>query len=128
MATVGSPCTNAAGCATLGTGAKCKLTTTRADGTYTGGYCTLGCNNNVACPASSICINVDSDGGSNHLCLATCRAPRQGQSSCRPGYLCEVSGPSIGTGICLPRCDSPGFTCYPNTKCDVKSGYCLAKR
>jgi len=95
---------------------------------WPGGYCTLGCNNNGTCPGNSICINVASDGGTDNLCLASCRAPRRGQSSCRSGYLCEVSGPSIGTGMCVPRCENAGFTCYPNTVCDAKSGYCVAKR
>lgn len=95
---------------------------------WTGGYCTAACKGPNSCPEASQCVNTGgADGGSN-LCLASCRAPRQGQSTCRPGYNCEASPASFGSGICIPRCDNPGFTCFANTVCDQKSGYCVVKR
>jgi hypothetical protein len=49
-------------------------------------------------------------------CARGCAAPRQGQSTCRPGYVCEqpaelLGGPAASTGVCIGRCDAPGASC-----------------
>jgi hypothetical protein len=96
------------------------------------GYCTSRCGNSATpCPGNASCVNTGSnaDAGVNTVCLETCPAPRGGQSTCRMGYVCEVNTNAFGQGICIPRCDSPGFTCFASTACDTSgSGYCLAKR
>lgn len=89
------------------------------------GYCSATCSS-TGCPANASCVNVGGGGGGNDfLCLASCPAPRQGQSTCRANYRCEVNLAAFGSGICIPRCDSPGFNCWDNTTCDVASGYCV---
>ena len=65
------------------------------------------------------------DTASQPLCIESCPAPRQGQSTCRTGYVCEVNVNTAGSGICIPRCATPGFTCWQNTVCNAASGYCI---
>jgi hypothetical protein len=79
-----------------------------------GGYCTDMCSSNQACPPYSECVTVAGFG----FCAVTCPGPGEGQTSCRPGYLCW---PYAG-GICLPNC-SQLPACPPGTSC-TSAGYC----
>jgi hypothetical protein len=91
---------------------------------WPGGYCSATCNG-TACPGGSTCVDVEDGPATNLVCLETCPAPRQGQSTCRFGYVCEVNFQSAGgPGICIPRCNTIGFNCFSNTTCDAASGYC----
>ncbi len=80
-----------------------------------GGYCTRDCLGQ-ACPAGSKCYTI----ATNSLCLANCPGPRQGQSTCRPEYVCESDG--TGIGACIPACRSDA-DCAPST-CNTATGYC----
>jgi len=93
---------------------------------WPGGYCSQGCGSSP-CAAGSSCLNVSDDvAAPNFLCMKSCVGPRSGQSSCRASYVCEIDFGSVaGQGICLPRCDSPGFTCWPGTTCNLMTGYCM---
>jgi hypothetical protein len=90
---------------------------------WPGGTCTRPCTAMLSCPVGSSCLTFDST--SQPLCIESCPAPRQGQSTCRTGYVCEVNANTSGSGICIPRCSNPGFTCWQNTVCSASSGYCV---
>lgn len=95
---------------------------------WPGGACSANCGT-VGCPSGSSCLDVGGGGGgtgSNPICFQSCPQPRLGQSTCRSGYLCEVNVQTTGSGICIPRCNTVGFTCWQGTRCDVGSGYCIA--
>lgn len=93
---------------------------------WPGGYCSAACAS-TPCPAGNTCINAaDAMGNPNWLCFKSCVGPRTGQSSCRSGYVCEFDPTNAaGNGFCMPRCDSPGFSCWSGTTCGP-SGYCVA--
>ena len=92
---------------------------------WPGGACSASCNG-VACPAGSSCLDVGGGStGTNPICFKSCPSPRLGQSTCRAGYVCEVNVQVTGSGICIPRCNTAGFTCWQGTICDNASGYCV---
>ncbi len=92
---------------------------------WPGGSCSASCSN-LTCPMGSSCLDVGGGTtGSNPLCFKSCPAPRVGQSTCRTNYLCEVNVQVAGSGICIPRCTTAGFTCWSGSHCDAASGYCL---
>ena len=94
---------------------------------WPGGACSSSCSN-TTCPSGSSCLDVGGAGGgtgSNPICFKSCPAPRLGQSTCRTGYVCEVNVQVTGAGICIPRCNNLGFSCWQGTHCDA-SGYCIA--
>jgi hypothetical protein len=91
---------------------------------WVGGTCTRTCGGSTnACPTGSTCVSFDTT--NQPLCIQTCPGPRQGQSTCRPGYVCEVNLMMAGVGLCIPRCSNPGFACWKNAACDPTSGYCV---
>lgn len=93
---------------------------------WPGGSCSASCSG-VACPAGSSCLDVGGGStGTNPICFKSCAAPRLGQSNCRTGYVCEVNVQVTLAGICIPRCNTVGFTCWQGTHCDANSGYCIA--
>ena len=93
---------------------------------WPGGACSANCGT-TACPSGSSCLDVGGGGsGSNPICFQSCPQPRIGQSTCRVGYVCEVNVQTTGSGICIPRCNTAGFTCWQGTRCDVGSGFCVA--
>ncbi|HEY1086309.1 MAG TPA: hypothetical protein VGE37_01395, partial [Archangium sp.] len=89
---------------------------------WPGGTCSATCNNNP-CPTGSSCINVGDSTMPNRICLDSCSGPRLGQSDCRFGYVCEANTQGVG-GICIPRCNTIGFSCFAGTTCDSTTGYC----
>ena len=127
---VGATCTMNSQCASLGTNAKCKLTTS-TNFTYPQGYCTLPCTGQAQgnCPTGNTCsqgFGLDLFGEYEQVCLANC--PNGGtQSTCRTGYTCYVSGAPAGAGICwldpLPAYDAGqppnklGFACTTASDC-----------
>ena len=126
---IGSPCLFDGQCQAQSNGLCIPESVLMMPSGWPAGYCTAPCRGPNSCPEASQCVSTSGavDGGAT-LCLASCRAPRQGQSSCRSGYICEASPASVGSGICIPRCENPGFTCFTNTVCDQKSGYCVVRR
>lgn len=125
---MGSGCLFDGQCQAGGAAAVCIPPTVLGQQTgWPGGYCSATCGGAV-CPSNASCVDLGdaASGNPNFLCLASCPAPRQGQSTCRSNYRCEVNIGAVGSGICIPRCDSPGFNCWDNTFCDVGSGYCIA--
>lgn len=103
---IGAPCGNDAAC---GTGGFCVTA-------WPGGYCSTSCLT-TACPTGSICLEASTD---TRLCLDSCSAPGQGQSSCRAGYVCYSDG--AGRGLCAARCTSAADC--GGTPCDTATGYC----
>lgn len=92
---------------------------------WTGGTCTVSCGP-TGCPTGSTCLDVGANSGqSNPICLQSCPSPRQGQSTCRIGYNCELNFQQGTGGMCIPRCNTLGFSCWQNTRCDANSGYCV---
>ncbi|MEW5743731.1 MAG: hypothetical protein AB1938_32765, partial [Myxococcota bacterium] len=121
---VGQPCTSDAQCRPPNSGFCIPESVFGQPTGWPGGACTRTCGGSTnACPPASTCVNFDSTG--QPLCIATCPSPRQGQSTCRSSYVCEFNPSAAGPGICIPRCNSPGFTCWQNTVCDFTSGYCV---
>jgi hypothetical protein len=70
------------------------------------------------CTGDDVCLNQD--------CWERCSGPRQGQSTCRPGYVCgglvTTDGGVITYGYCKPDCHLPGAGCTIGS-CD-SLGYC----
>lgn len=79
------------------------------------GYCSKDCSA-AACPLGSTCV-----GSTALYCLASCTGADQGQSTCRPGYVCYNDG--TGKGVCLPRCAS-NAECGSTEVCNLGNGYC----
>jgi hypothetical protein len=107
-----------------------------SDGGYTGwpgGYCSSFCFGSGDCPGANAFCAGDFFGS----CYVSCPAPMGGQSTCRPGYLCDLfvgdndggretlpdGGPKT-TGYCGPRCDFDGGGCNYGLTCR-SNGYCL---
>ncbi len=65
-------------------------------------------------------------------CAQGCTGPLLGQSTCRPGYVCEQltqnDGGALPTGYCEARCEVPGQTCGNYTdggaRLCLPNGYC----
>lgn len=100
---------------------------------FTGGYCTGDCTMDPRVCGSdggAVCVPA---GPQSYLCEKSCAGPQQGQSDCRPGYVCygySVRTPDGGsrpspTGVCQPNCNVMGglFACAPGAYCDA--GYCV---
>jgi hypothetical protein len=88
VAQVGDPCMSDFDCATLGPGAMCKLKTSTGNAPYQGGYCTLPCGGNLACPMNAVCESAPNRGETDSICLLRCG---MGGTTCRtPGYACEA--------------------------------------
>lgn len=101
-----------------------------------GGQCTRDCRIDEDCTSTGnedltegVCLSVST---TLARCFRGCPAPNGGQSSCRPGYVCEQLGFSDGgllpTGYCNSRCDEPGTSCgtYTDggTRACLPNGYC----
>jgi len=89
-------------------------------GGWSGGYCSKVCTSNPgACPGGSTCAQYALAGAS--YCLANCTY-NGGQSTCRPGYVCErnLSSSTPGATLCFAAC--PGNACATGTTCD--NGFC----
>ncbi|MBX5483378.1 MAG: hypothetical protein IRZ16_16275 [Myxococcaceae bacterium] len=93
---VGSPCVTNSDCAALGVGATCKLTTVSGNASYSGGYCTLSCNDPSGCPSGAACLNLASF-GEEPLCIDQCSTSNPGE--CRVGYTCHTID-EFGNGVC----------------------------
>jgi hypothetical protein len=144
-ATLGGPCTSDTQCSTLGSGAKCKKTTSSGNATYTQGYCTVPCttgqmSGDPCGSGNGQCISGDNSalnyfGESDFICGSNC--PVGGtQSTCRNGYVCY--GDSTG-GFCwidpLPAFDGGGpatkvgNSCASDSTCqnppDPLWGFCV---
>ena len=98
-----------------------------------GGQCSRLCQFDSDCsttgadaPLDGQCLTVGSTPGYGQ-CFRGCAAPRQGQSTCRPGYVCEepgeLGGFSSTAGVCVARCDAPGASCSFGRVCRP-DGYC----
>jgi len=108
-ATVGSACTSAAGCASLGANAVCKQSTDFGGGTYPGGYCSKDpCNNQTTpCPTGSTCTTLGLIRGEHDpLCLANCNTSAP---NCRTGYTCLPLSTGGTNGVCWLT-NSPNVT------------------
>ncbi len=123
---VGSSCLSDPQCAPASTGLCIPQSVVGTQTGWPGGYCTSSCAT-VACAAGASCINAaNANGTANWLCLRSCTGPRAGQSSCRSSYVCEFDlGNPSGQGVCIPRCNSPGFSCWAGTTCNAATGYCM---
>jgi hypothetical protein len=126
MSQVGNPCSADLQCHPPANGFCIAETVFGQPTGWPGGACSASCNG-VACPSGSSCLDVG--GGTtapNPICFKSCAGPRLGQSTCRGGYVCEVNVQTTGSGICIPRCNTVGFSCWQGTTCDANSGYCVA--
>ncbi len=89
----GSPCTEKADCQIGGTFGGCNT-----GSQWPGGYCQDTCFI-LSCHSPDLCID--------NNCYERCDKPRQGQDTCRGGYVCESSQPDGGLaepGRCVPDC------------------------
>lgn len=145
---VGDPCTKSSDCASLGGLAVCKQTTSRGDGVYPGGSCTLPCSTATSftqgtCPADAVCLGTGTSfelfGEWQSICAPKCSTGSQ----CRTGYschqqtLCWLSAtPAIDAGT--PP-DKTGFACTTTSDCsgpphpslaqcgtNISGGYCTS--
>ncbi len=99
-ATLGGPCSGVSDCASLGTGAICKLTTTEG-APYPQGFCTMicsGADGDSCASGQGTCIGGGTSviavyGEGDIICTPNCATPG-GQSTCRNGYACygDTSG------------------------------------
>ena len=105
--------------AACGLNAACK--TSRCEGQFPQGYCTLICNmagegaKNQACPADSTCARV---GEATGMCLANCKA----NGDCRGGYYCDLSTGAVG--VCRAKCRTSD-DCGVGYTCETAKGTCL---
>jgi hypothetical protein len=103
-AQLGDTCTADADCASLGTGAMCKLTTTTGNASYPGGYCTKRCQKASDCPGAdagaSPCVTLPvAYGEGDSLCWEPCKQRNSVPGGCRDGYACYgVSSMGVPTG------------------------------
>lgn len=105
----GSPCTEKADCQIGGTFGNCNT-----GSQWPGGYCQDTCFI-LSCHSPDLCID--------NNCYERCDRPRQGQDTCRGGYLCESSQPDGGLaepGRCVPDCFHRACS---SGICDAQ-GYC----
>lgn len=126
---LGQACTTDSACATLPNGLCFQE---RFGGTgiptgYVGGACSVACSPNGTPCTQGTCVQETFTGGgivtTTDLCRATCPGPRLGQSTCRPGYVCNASAGSLSRGWCGPDCHNAGVTCVGSTRCR-QDGYC----
>lgn len=103
---VGGPCTRDESCTT---GVCIGGNTSAPESAWIGGYCSGNCAH-TSCP-QGLCL-VLADGLS--YCLADC----QGDTACRPGYVCSATA-----GACLPDCRL-GWSCGTALVCDATTGAC----
>jgi hypothetical protein len=92
---------------------------------WTDGYCSASCLSiltTLDCPnASDYCNSIN--------CFQSCPAPRGGQSTCRPGYVCDLDLSSDGGVVansahCVPNCNNAPAARCGSRACGA-SGYCL---
>jgi hypothetical protein len=139
-ATLGGTCTTNANCASLGTGATCKLQTSGGY-PYSGGFCTLPCTTpQTSCGTNGTCIGggvFPSFSESDIVCSPNC-AIAGTQSTCRSGYFCYDDG--SGSGQCwldpLPPfdgggiCNKIGNACTSDSQCisppGADWGFCIS--
>lgn len=136
MKKIGDSCTTAADCQTsLGASAICKTLTSTGNAMYTGGYCTIPCQNNTVCGTDAFCVNLDPRyGEEDSICWDKCA---NGDPCRTPGYACYNVG---GTGGCWldplpqqdagPPADKIGNTCAADTECQNppdRGGVCSKK-
>jgi hypothetical protein len=115
VANVGDPCAVDADCASLGTGAICKLTTSTGSGTYPEGYCTKDCTADSQCPSTDagpgVCVSLNAAYGENDkLCWEPCNQRNHVPGGCRSGYACyglSNNGQPIGNGCWIYPLPSP---------------------
>ncbi|MHB8874696.1 MAG: hypothetical protein ACYC8T_13490 [Myxococcaceae bacterium] len=95
---------------------------------YLNGYCSAPCSSNPSCGDGGVCVAVSFGPQSVNLCHAVCPGAGTGQSTCRPGYLCD--GPltpspdaGFGRGACRPSCLNSSLGCPWGTVCQA-TGYC----
>jgi hypothetical protein len=100
------------------------MTTSRGDGTYTGGFCTKTCTAPADCGANAACLggmgsSLTYYGEANSLCVPTCAAPGT-QSTCRTGYTCYGTAPN---GFCwidpIPPFNGGGAATKTGTTCTM---------
>lgn len=140
-ATIGSACSTSAQCASLGTGAYCKLRTSTNNASYQNGYCTIPCTAAGACAGGQgTCIGGPTSvlsvyGEQERFCAVNCPSGGQ-QSTCRTGYSCY--GDQTG-GFCwlspIPPFDGGGIpdklgnACTLDTQCinppGADWGFCI---
>lgn len=96
---IGDPCATDADCAGLGANHKCKLTTTRGDGVYEGGYCTKLCTMDTECNNNLIDGGVEMNAG---WCVGLQPAYGEADQFCWD----RCGGGAFG------NCRSPGYSCY----------------
>ncbi|MCC6334799.1 MAG: hypothetical protein IT380_12545 [Myxococcales bacterium] len=89
---IGAPCTSSPQC---GAGLTCKMTTSRGDAVYAGGFCTKTCAATADCGAGANCVggmtsSLPYFGEADALCVPQCATPGS-QSTCRTGYTCYGS-------------------------------------
>lgn len=93
---------------------------------WAGGYCTATCLVLIgfSCPDYAYCNNPGSL--SLGTCEALCTNSGSGQSTCRPGYVCErLRSVDAGDnrGICVRNCHNAAGICGTTQTCN-SLGYC----
>ena len=122
---VGSPCATTTQCQPP-QAAFCLSETIAGQATgYTGGYCTAQCGMGTVCAGGGVCITETVFGQQQSSCKAACPQPG-GQSTCRTGYVCTLSGSAAVPGYCRPRCDVMGAlsACAMGQTCNATTGLC----
>ncbi len=80
------------------------------------GYCTAFCNEDVACPDGSVCLQVSR---SQALCFAECDSTAE-ERQCRAGYGCAVDI-SLPAPVCIPGC-TDDTDCDEGRVCNPERG------
>ena len=131
----GSACTTTAACQPPESGV-CILETLPDGGQsgFPGGECTADCSRSPAiCGRGGTCVGFRTEHGVVQSCHAECNDPGQGQSSCRPNWVCgelqAADGGIAAKGWCQPNCNAPGSGCASGTTCRANdagpgAGYC----
>jgi hypothetical protein len=96
---------------------------------FTGGYCTrFDCSVDSDCSpdGGAACFSL---GANNTACFQTCPSSDGGQTTCRPGFVCNSFGLGDGgqslTGLCDRACNAVGAPACPTGRvCNATSGYC----
>jgi len=121
---VGDACATNTDCATVGSGALCKLATGNGWYPYPGGYCTVVCSDGGVCPTNSECLltsTVTPYGETADYCLRTgCGS----FADCRAGYNCfGTAAQTTATNFCW--IDPPADAGYaPGAACSATSNPC----
>ena len=96
---------------------------------FPGGYCTQTCSTAAPCPSSSSCSPYVAGTSGQSFCLADCPSAGGGQSTCRPGYVCNKylipSNPNQGSCWVACTADSECNASTPSAHC--QSGYCCGR-